>query len=89
MDIDDNPELGFLTNLFINPVTDQERALRFKPGCSLMDQMQFEQWIVGQRRIRYFQEQLEQLEHQQQTLPATPRAYATRHYTIPKRIGIQ
>jgi hypothetical protein len=63
MDIDDNSELGFLTNLFIHPVTDSERALRFKPGCGHMDQMQFEQWIVGQRKIRYLAERIKMLEN--------------------------
>jgi hypothetical protein len=59
--MDNNPELDLLTNLYLHPVTDQERALRFHPGLNYMDQLDFERWVVGKRRCKYFMDKLDKL----------------------------
>jgi hypothetical protein len=59
--MDNNPELDLLTNLYLHPVTDQEKALRFQSGLSCMDQLDFERWVVGKRRCKYFMDKLDKL----------------------------
>jgi hypothetical protein len=55
----DNPELDLLTNLYQYPLTPEEKALRWKPECSYFDQLDFERWIVGRRRVKFYQDLLE------------------------------
>ena len=61
MDINNFPEC----NLWRHPVLPEERVNRWTE-CSHMDELAFEKWVVGQRKIAAIERRIKALEQQQQ-----------------------
>jgi len=55
----DPRELEDICSLWLNPVTDQERQNRAE---FMGDELEFSEYVVRNRRIRYFTEKAEQAE---------------------------
>jgi hypothetical protein len=62
----DNPEtqseLEDICSLWKHPLTESEKALRWKSGCNYLDEMQFMEWTVKNRRIKWMEKRIALLE---------------------------
>ena len=49
-------------NLSLYPLTQEEKALRFTEYAGCYDQIEFERYMVGRRKVLYLTEQLRRAE---------------------------